>query len=31
VAEVAAELCGPRFAKTTGARIPVDGGNERVI
>jgi rhamnose utilization protein RhaD (predicted bifunctional aldolase and dehydrogenase)/NAD(P)-dependent dehydrogenase (short-subunit alcohol dehydrogenase family) len=31
VAELAAELCGPRFAKTTGAWIPVDGGNERVI
>lgn len=31
VAELAAELCGPRFAKTTGAQIPIDGGNERVI
>lgn len=31
VAELAAELCGPFFAKTTGAQIPVDGGNERVI
>lgn len=31
VAELAAEMCGPRFAKTTGAQIPVDGGNERVI
>jgi NAD(P)-dependent dehydrogenase (short-subunit alcohol dehydrogenase family) len=31
VAELAAELCGPRFAKTTGAQIPVDGGNVRVI
>jgi rhamnose utilization protein RhaD (predicted bifunctional aldolase and dehydrogenase)/NAD(P)-dependent dehydrogenase (short-subunit alcohol dehydrogenase family) len=31
VAELAAELCGPRFARTTGAWIPVDGGNERVI
>ncbi len=31
VAELAAELCGPVFAKTTGAQIPVDGGNERVI
>lgn len=31
VAEVAAELCGPLFAKTTGAQVPVDGGNERVI
>ncbi len=31
VAELAAEMCGPRFAKTTGAWVPVDGGNERVI
>jgi rhamnose utilization protein RhaD (predicted bifunctional aldolase and dehydrogenase)/NAD(P)-dependent dehydrogenase (short-subunit alcohol dehydrogenase family) len=31
VAELAAELCGPLFAKTTGAQIPIDGGNERVI
>lgn len=31
VAELAAELCGPVFARTTGAQIPVDGGNERVI
>lgn len=31
VAELAAEMCGPLFARTTGARIPVDGGNERVI
>jgi NAD(P)-dependent dehydrogenase (short-subunit alcohol dehydrogenase family) len=31
VAELAIELCGPLFAKTTGAQIPVDGGNERVI
>jgi NAD(P)-dependent dehydrogenase (short-subunit alcohol dehydrogenase family) len=31
VAEAAAELCGPRFAKTTGAWLPVDGGSERVI
>jgi rhamnose utilization protein RhaD (predicted bifunctional aldolase and dehydrogenase)/NAD(P)-dependent dehydrogenase (short-subunit alcohol dehydrogenase family) len=31
VGELAAELCGPVFAKTTGAQIPVDGGNERVI
>lgn len=31
VAELAAEMCGPVFAKTTGAQIPVDGGNERVI
>jgi len=31
VAEMATVLCGPVFAKTTGAQIPVDGGNERVI
>jgi rhamnose utilization protein RhaD (predicted bifunctional aldolase and dehydrogenase)/NAD(P)-dependent dehydrogenase (short-subunit alcohol dehydrogenase family) len=31
VARVAAELCSHTFAKTTGAQIPIDGGNERVI
>ena len=31
VGELAAEMCGPLFAKTTGAQVPVDGGNERVI
>ncbi len=31
VAELAAEMCGALFAKTTGAQLPVDGGNERVI
>jgi rhamnose utilization protein RhaD (predicted bifunctional aldolase and dehydrogenase)/NAD(P)-dependent dehydrogenase (short-subunit alcohol dehydrogenase family) len=31
VGELAAELCGPAFTKTTGAQIPVDGGNDRVI
>jgi NAD(P)-dependent dehydrogenase (short-subunit alcohol dehydrogenase family) len=31
VAELAAAMCGPLFAKTTGAQVPVDGGNERVI
>ena len=31
VGELAAELCGPLFARTTGAQLPVDGGNERVI
>jgi NAD(P)-dependent dehydrogenase (short-subunit alcohol dehydrogenase family) len=31
VAELAAELCGPLFARTTGAQIPIDGGNDRVI
>ena len=31
VSELAVELCGPLFSKTTGAQIPLDGGNERVI
>ena len=31
VAELAAEMCGPLFSKTTGAQLPIDGGNERVI
>ena len=31
VAELAAEMCGPLFAKITGAQLPIDGGNERVI
>jgi rhamnose utilization protein RhaD (predicted bifunctional aldolase and dehydrogenase)/NAD(P)-dependent dehydrogenase (short-subunit alcohol dehydrogenase family) len=31
VARLVCELCGPAFAKTTGAQIPIDGGNERVI
>ena len=31
VAEIVAELCGPLFSKTTGAHIPIDGGNIRVI
>jgi NAD(P)-dependent dehydrogenase (short-subunit alcohol dehydrogenase family) len=31
VAELAAELCGPLFARTTGAQIPVDGGSDRVV
>ncbi len=31
VAELAAEMCGPLFAKTTAAQIPIDGGNERVV
>lgn len=31
VAELAVEMCGPLFAKTTGAQLPVDGGNDRVI
>jgi len=31
VSELAAELCGSLFSKTTAAQIPIDGGNERVI
>jgi rhamnose utilization protein RhaD (predicted bifunctional aldolase and dehydrogenase)/NAD(P)-dependent dehydrogenase (short-subunit alcohol dehydrogenase family) len=31
VAELVAELCGPAFSRTTGAQVPIDGGNERVI
>ncbi len=31
VAELVVELCSPSFSKTTGAQIPVDGGNDRVI
>ncbi len=31
VAELIAEMCGPLFAKITGAQISLDGGNERVI
>ena len=31
VAELAAAMCGAIFSKTTGAQVPVDGGNERVI
>jgi rhamnose utilization protein RhaD (predicted bifunctional aldolase and dehydrogenase)/NAD(P)-dependent dehydrogenase (short-subunit alcohol dehydrogenase family) len=31
VAELAAEMCGPLFAKTTAAQVPVDGGDARVI
>jgi NAD(P)-dependent dehydrogenase (short-subunit alcohol dehydrogenase family) len=31
VAELACELCDQRFSKTTGAQIPIDGGNDRVI
>jgi len=31
VAELAAAVCGPLFAPVTGAQIPVDGGNDRVI
>jgi hypothetical protein len=31
VAELAASMCGRAFAKTTGAQVPIDGGNDRVI
>ena len=31
VAELAAEMCGALFSKTTAAQVPVDGGNERVV
>lgn len=31
VAEMAAEMCGSLFARTTGGQVPVDGGNDRVI
>lgn len=31
VAELVAEMCGPLFAKITGAQVSLDGGNDRVI
>jgi rhamnose utilization protein RhaD (predicted bifunctional aldolase and dehydrogenase)/NAD(P)-dependent dehydrogenase (short-subunit alcohol dehydrogenase family) len=31
VATTIVAMCGPAFARTTGAQVPVDGGNERVI
>jgi NAD(P)-dependent dehydrogenase (short-subunit alcohol dehydrogenase family) len=31
VGALAAALCTPLFARTTGAQIPIDGGNDRVI
>jgi NAD(P)-dependent dehydrogenase (short-subunit alcohol dehydrogenase family) len=31
VARMCVVMCGPAFATTTGAQVPVDGGNERVI
>ncbi len=31
VAALACAMVGPIFSKTTGAQIPIDGGNERVI
>ena len=31
VGRVVAELCGDSFAATTGAQVPIDGGNERTL
>ena len=31
VARMCVVMCGPAFSRTTGAQVPVDGGNERVI
>ncbi len=31
VAALTCAMVGPLFAKTTGAQVPIDGGNERVI
>jgi len=31
VAELAAELCGPLFAKCTGVQVPLDGGHEGIV
>ncbi len=31
VARVVAELLGDRFSRVTGAHVPIDGGNDRVI
>jgi NAD(P)-dependent dehydrogenase (short-subunit alcohol dehydrogenase family) len=31
VGELAAEMCGPVYAKTTGAQVSIDGGSDRVI
>jgi NAD(P)-dependent dehydrogenase (short-subunit alcohol dehydrogenase family) len=31
VADLVVTVCGESFAKTTGAQIPIDGGNDRVI
>ncbi len=31
VADLVCTMAGPAFNKTTGAQIPIDGGNERVI
>jgi enoyl-[acyl-carrier-protein] reductase (NADH) len=31
VADMVCAMAGNTFARTTGAQVPVDGGNERVI
>ena len=31
IGELVADLCSPTFSRTTGAQIPIDGGNDRVI
>jgi NAD(P)-dependent dehydrogenase (short-subunit alcohol dehydrogenase family) len=31
VGELAAAMCGDLFSKTTGAQLPIDGGNDRVV
>ncbi|MCC6531468.1 MAG: bifunctional aldolase/short-chain dehydrogenase [Burkholderiales bacterium] len=31
VATLVCTLCGPAFSRTTGAQVPIDGGNDRVI
>jgi NAD(P)-dependent dehydrogenase (short-subunit alcohol dehydrogenase family) len=31
VAEMAVMMLGPVFSKTTGAQVPIDGGNDRII
>ena len=31
VAALACAMAGPAFGKTTGAQVPIDGGNDRVI
>jgi len=31
VAQLVCAMCGAPFSRTTGAQVPIDGGNERVI
>lgn len=31
IAEMCTAMVGPLFSKTTGAQVPVDGGNDRII